>query len=100
MDKTEFQIQSEILEFLLKKGIFAWKDRQQIGKPGKGTDVRSKGVPDILGVLKGGKMLAIEVKKKGGKLSPEQADYLDKIKSLGGVAFVAMSVDDVIEGLK
>lgn len=59
-----------------------------------------KGVSDILGIIKPtGQFLAIEVKSKVGKLSPEQKVFLDKVQSMGGVAFVARSLEEVKERL-
>lgn len=39
--------------------------------------------------------LAIEVKRPGGKLSPEQAAFLDDVNRAGGLGFKATSVEDV-----
>lgn len=53
-----------------------------------------KGVSDILGVVRG-RFIAIEVKSKVGRLSPEQKLYLDRVNSFGGYAIMARSVEDV-----
>lgn len=58
-----------------------------------------KGSSDILGILKGGRLLAIEVKNSKGKLSPEQEEFLHEINQRDGWAFVARSLDDVIAKL-
>lgn len=55
---------------------------------------RIKGVSDILGLWKG-KFLAIEVKAPKGYLTPEQKAFIAKVRSEGGIAFVARSIDDV-----
>ena len=47
-----------------------------------------KGSSDILGCLPGGRFLAVEVKTPGGRLSPEQRDFLEMIKGLGGLSMV------------
>jgi hypothetical protein len=50
---------------------------------------------DILGMLKGGQLFAIECKTRTGRIMPHQQDFLDLITAGGGVAFVARSVEDV-----
>jgi Holliday junction resolvase len=57
-----------------------------------------KGVPDILGVWNG-RALAIEVKKPDGQISKEQVQFLEEFCSLGGIGFVAKSVEDVVKRL-
>ena len=53
-----------------------------------------------MGILKNGRTLSIEVKSRRGTVQPHQQAFLDSISQAGGVAFVARSVDDVIERLK
>jgi hypothetical protein len=86
-EKTEKEITSEIRGYLNFKGIFHWKVWQ--GPMSKG------GISDILGILPQGKLLAIEVKTRKGKASPNQQAFIEIIKNRGGVAFIARSVDDV-----
>ena len=44
--------------------------------------------------------LAIEVKAGNGKASIPQLEFISRVNAAGGCAFVARSVDDVIEKLK
>jgi hypothetical protein len=53
-----------------------------------------KGMSDIMGVLKDGRTLAIEVKSRVGKMRPGQDEFLQTIRQAGGVAGVCRSVDD------
>lgn len=104
---SEKQIENEILRWLSYHGIFAWKN-QSVGiyNPVRKAFMRStnphhiKGVSDILGVMKDGRILAIECKSKYGKPSPEQTMFIQKIKDNGGVAFIARSLDEVVEAFK
>lgn len=57
-----------------------------------------KGVADILGIWHM-KPLAIEVKTERGRVSPEQKKFLEDYIAQGGVAFIARSLDDVINKL-
>lgn len=88
----ETDITRAILQFLKARGIFAWKVFQSLGS--------TKGVPDILGVLPGGRSLMIEVKTPKGKLSEHQEAFLTRAKAEGACAFVARSVEDLMGGLK
>ncbi|MDR2631001.1 MAG: hypothetical protein LBC60_08775 [Spirochaetaceae bacterium] len=54
-----------------------------------------KGSADILGCLPGGKILAVECKAECGRFSPEQRQFLEDIKALGGLAIVAKSYQDI-----
>ncbi len=59
------------------------------------------GVSDLLGWTEGGRFVAIEVKAPRGRLTDEQAAFLDLVLRSGGLAGVARSVDDaraIIEG--
>ncbi len=59
----------------------------------------AKGMSDIMGILKDGRTLAVEVKSRTGIVAEHQQAFLDSITQAGGVAFVARSVDDVLERL-
>lgn len=59
-----------------------------------------KGISDIIGCMPDGRFLAIKVKKPRGRVSPEQAEFIESVKKNDGVAFVAHSLDDVIRNLQ
>lgn len=54
----------------------------------KTQQVALRGVPDILGVIKG-RMVAIELKVGDNKADPLQEYTLEQIRKAGGLAFVA-----------
>jgi hypothetical protein len=56
-----------------------------------------KGMSDIMGVLKDGRTLAIEVKSRTGRMRPGQEEFLASIRDAGGVAGVCRSVDDAFK---
>lgn len=58
-----------------------------------------KGLPDLQGYLCDGTALYVECKRPGGKLRPEQREWIDRARSCGCVAFVAYGIDDVKEHL-
>lgn len=55
--------------------------------------------PDMVG-KKLAQFLAVEVKTETGKLRPEQANFIEQVKQLGGKAFVARSVQEVRDGIE
>ena len=105
MSTLEKGIENSILKFLMKIGVFCWKN-QSVGiyDPIKRTFRRAnnqahiKGVSDILGIIEG-KFLAIEVKSAKGQVTPEQRSFLARINNEGGIAFVARNVDQVAREL-
>jgi len=99
---TEKQIQQAIMQYLDYKGIWNWRNNSGMmfqQYKGKSYAVRLglKGSPDIFGVLPGGKWLAIEVKDHKGIVSPEQQEFIDNLNSKGGLAFVARTLEEVME---
>lgn len=98
----EKQIKNQILSWLRTQGVFAWQnDSVGIWDAKRGVYRKQRGpyhlrgVSDILGIWQG-KFLAIEVKTKTGRVSPEQAAYLDTVNAKGGIGLVARSLDEVI----
>ena len=80
----------------------AWCERMNSGAARIGSRfVRFgfKGCPDVLGQLRDGCLLGVEVKAKTGRLRPEQTIFLERIRGAGGVAFVARDLRDVLREL-
>lgn len=100
----EKDIQKAILQYLELRGHMVWRTNTGtmfLENKGKQRMVRFgfPGLADILGVRKGsnGQFLAIEVKRPGNQASESQATFLCKVADMGGLAFVAWSVDDCIK---
>lgn len=59
------------------------------------------GAADLIGLLRpNGRFFALELKTDRGRLSPEQVRWLDLVRSFGGFAGVARSVDEAVEALE
>ena len=58
------------------------------------------GCSDVLGMLRDGRFLAVEVKAPTGKLRPEQTVFLERIRAGGGAGFMARDCRDVLRELK
>jgi len=98
----EGRIKSVILRYLERRGFFAWNNPSGCVRatPDRWIHFGKKGSADIIGILPDGKFLAIETKSKNGRLTPEQKDFLDKVRFLGGVAIVARSFQELDEALR
>lgn len=79
------------------RNINCW--RNNTGRKGN-VSFGMVGSSDILGIMTGGRFLAIEVKKPGGKLSEAQRDFIEDINIRGGLAFMATCIEDVEKELK
>jgi hypothetical protein len=89
--ELEADVTKAIRDYLSLRGIWHYKHAQ--GPFGRA------GISDIIGMYNG-RYLAIEVKTKTGRVSEHQQEFIDEVKANGGIAFVARSVDDVINGLR
>ena len=94
---------AEVLQALRTHDSVAWVRRQNTGAAkvgGRFIKFGWIGCTDLLGMLKDGRLLAVECKRpKGGKLSTEQAHFISMVNQFGGCAFVATSLHDVLENL-
>lgn len=91
-DRPEAAALREVLQALETHSAVAWCERMSSGAVRIGKRfVRFgwKGCPDVLGQLKDGRLLGVEVKAAKGKLRPEQAIFLERIRCAGGIAFMA-----------
>ena len=57
------------------------------------------GCPDIMGMLRDGRYLAIECKRSGGRVRPEQRQHITQAADHGAVAIIARSLEDVQKAL-
>ena len=89
------------MDFLKENGFIAFKHDPGGAYTKRRLSVHRKcGVSDIIGITKTGQFLAIEVKTKEGKASELQLEFINKVNQTGGVAFIAKSIQDVIDEFK
>lgn len=76
-------------------GIKAHKHNSGATATARGGFVRYgfAGCPDILGVLPGGKHMAVECKTGTGRLTPEQDEYRREVEALGAVFVLARDLE-------
>jgi hypothetical protein len=100
---TEAQILKAIMALLKRhpKVAQCWRQNsgtfQERNRDGSVRYIRAntqRGMSDIMGVLKDGRTLAIEVKSATGRMRPGQEEFLATIRQAGGVAGVCRSVED------
>lgn len=103
--QTESLIQKEIMQALRRHPKVAWYARFNSSnisitdETGQARYMRAntqKGMSDLMGMLHGGRLFAIEVKSPTGTLYDHQAAFLETIRNGGGIAGVARSVSDAI----
>ena len=98
----EGRVLNGCLKYLEIRGIYHWRNSTgavQV-RPGQFMRFGKVGSSDILGILPGGRFLAVEAKAPDGRLSPEQKEFLEKIRCLGGLAIVARSFRELDAALR
>jgi len=93
---------AEVLQVLRHHPLVAWAERQNSGVARIGTRFVRFGWPgcsDVLGQLRDGRLLAVEVKARQGKMTNEQTAFLSLVRRFGGVAFLARDCRDVLREL-
>lgn len=79
------------------KVSFAWRMQSGVFQDGdRFVRVGTKGLPDIVGMLRGGRLFAIECKSASGSVTSEQSAWLVAVRDNGGIAGVARSVEDAL----
>jgi hypothetical protein len=84
------------LTLLRLRGVMAW--RQNVGAAKldrRFVRFGAPGVSDILGVLKGGRFLAVECKAGKSRPTDAQAAFLAGVEAAGGVAVVVRDVREL-----
>lgn len=98
VDRKEAAALLEVLQALRAHPAVAWCERMNSGAARMGARLVRfgwPGCPDVLGQLKDGRLLGVEVKAPAGHLRPAQAVFLERIRAAGGVAFLARDCRDV-----
>jgi hypothetical protein len=99
---AEADVLKAVLATLEMHPRVAWVARMNSGAfvvEGRFIKAGFRGCSDILGMLKGGRLLAVECKSGKGKETTDQAAFGARVAADGGLYIVARSVDDVMEGL-
>lgn len=98
LDVPERDIQKQVLELLERHPKVAWAKRMNSGSVlAHGTRIRFgfQGCPDILGQMKDGRILGIEVKRKGEGPNLAQQNQIALMQRANGVAGIVRSIEDL-----
>ncbi len=98
--RLERDVLRACLDYLKARNIFAWRVNTGAMRRGK-RYVRFgfPGVSDIIGILPGGRFLAVECKSSTGKLSLDQDAFLTAVQLSGGVALWVRSAAELHDKL-
>jgi len=97
---VESDIQKAILDYLLMNQVYCWRNNTGAYKvDNRFIRFGKKGSSDILGILRDGRFLAIEVKQPDKEPTEDQKEFLQAIAENNGIALVAHSLDEVMEDL-
>jgi hypothetical protein len=102
---SEAEVQRAIRQLLRVHPLVAWHGRINRGavQDSAGNYVAFndiKGCSDLIGMMKTGHWLAIEVKRPGNVPTEDQQEFLDAVACNGGLAFWADSVETVERRLR
>jgi len=100
--KPEAAALAEVLKALRAHPAVAWVERMNTGAARIGNRFVKfgfTGCPDVLGQLRDGRLLGVEVKAAKGRVSAEQSIMLERINGHGGIGFVARDCRDVFAAL-
>ena len=98
----ESDIQSSIMIALGEHPAVAWVCVTSTGtykglKGGRPIKIGIPGMPDIIGQMRDGRLLGLEVKKPGEVPKPVQHEFLDMISKNGGVSGYATNVEQAMQ---
>lgn len=98
----EQDLTGPVIAFLALADIYAFRLNAGKVQTAHGTWVQlaPKGTADVVGVLPGGRWLCVELKRKGGKVRKEQAEWLDMMRGKGALCVVITSVEDLRTALR
>ena len=98
---TEAELQAEILLAVgSRPDCRIWRNNTGVGRSLSGDRVIRFGLvgsADLLGILRGGRFLAVEVKTAKGRQSEAQRNFQSMIESMGGIYVLARDVQTVVD---
>jgi len=105
LKNNETAIVRACLDLLALRGIMAWRNNTTgVYDPSRmkfRTFTGRKGVSDILGILPiSGRLLAVECKMPGKKMTPDQCQFIDDVRRFGGLALCVHGVDELDKALR
>ena len=102
----ETSLVSACIQYLTLRGCFVYRQNQggvKVTRKGRERLIRFAivdGISDIIGMTPSGRYLAVECKVRPNKPTPEQSDFMARVRKSGGAALLIYSLDELIAGLK
>jgi hypothetical protein len=98
---SEAEVLRQVLRWLELARIPHWRANcGSVKIAGRFIRFNADGVSDVLGLLPpSGRFLAIECKRKGGRVRPKQRAFLANVEAAGGLAVVVQSIDELAAAL-
>ncbi len=97
--RKESAIQAAVMGCLRAYGILCWPQNREKGGRNRAAHYGFKGIPDIGGVMPGGRAIHVEVKCGREKPSPYQVAAQEMLRKQGAVVFTVWNIEDVGKGL-
>ena len=101
MGKPHNELLKAAMEYLELRGVFAWPNNTggAMVKGGHFMRFGTRGSPDIIGILPGGRFLGVEIKVGRDRLSKAQHVFATHIRGAGGRFIECRQLEDIEEAL-
>lgn len=104
---SEADLVAQCLMALNLRGVFCWRQNSGAFVVGSGPARRfvrmvrgAEGVADVIGLLPGGRFLAVECKVGRNRPTEKQSAFLARVAALGGLALVVRDVRELDEAIE
>ena len=95
--------QAAVVDYLRRRGVLFWHTPNEGNLP---PHYRQKlgilgvlpGVPDLL--IYDGRLIAVEIKAKGGRASPAQLQFIQTLTAFGGIGRICYGREEAIQWLE
>ena len=92
-ERRESHLQAAVLATFRAYGILCWPMNREKGGRNRAAHVGFKGLPDIGGVLPGGRAFFCEVKRPGKRPTPHQVGAMYELHKQGAFVCTVSSVE-------
>lgn len=97
---TATQMQNLTINLIRDIGGRAWRNNTGGGfRNGRLIKYGEVGSGDVIGFLPDGLFISVEIKTLNDSTSAEQIEFIEQVRAVGGVAFIAAQIRDVDDAL-
>src|SRR4030067_158469 len=97
---TATQMQNLTINLIRDIGGRAWRNNTGGGfRNGRLIKYGEVGSGDVIGFLPDGLFISVEIKTLNDSTSAEQIEFIEQVRAVGGVAFIAAQIKDVDDAL-